>query len=170
MFDDGITVCFQAVLYDTNVPFRYMVELRVDGVATGIHEFVWGKKKAQALMQHLIDNGIQLLEKFGVTNAVINEVRANRREEAMARVKVGDSVRLLVDIGSIKKGRVCKVVEIAEPSAYVSRGVNAWDDSKYPIKVLPISSTSDAVILGPKDALPLMRGEFGPLDEEIDDE
>jgi hypothetical protein len=100
---------------------------------------------------------------------VIKEVRAMRREEAMAKVQVGDSVRLLVDIGSIKKGRVCKVVEVVEPSFYVSRGQNAWDDTLYPIKVLPLNTAFDLVPLGPKDALPLMRGEFGPIDEEIEE-
>lgn len=168
--EDSITIQFQAVLYRTTVPFRYLVELQVSGIRTGIGAYAWGKAKAQKVMQAFIDDGTELLDKYGKTNYVIQEVRAMRREEAMAKVQVGDSVRLLVDIGSIKKGRVCKVVEIVEPSFYVSRGQNAWDDDKYPIKVLPVATASDTVPLGPKDALPLMRGEFGPLDEEIDDE
>jgi len=120
-------------------------------------------------MQMFADNGGDLLDRNGRTNAVIEELRAKRREEAMAKVQVGDRVKLLVDIGTIKKGRVCKVTEVAEPSLYASRGQNAWDDEKYPIKVLPVATATDTVALGPKDALPLMRGEFGPVDEEIDE-
>lgn len=167
--EDGITIQFQALLFETRTPFRYVVELHVCGIPTGISTLVWGRKRADRVMQEFIDNGIDLLAQFGKTNYVIDEVRAQRREEAMAKVKVGDSVRLLVDIGSIKKGRVCRVVEIVEPSFYVSRGQNAWDDTKYPIKVLPVATAADPVTLGPKDALPLMRGEFGPIDEEVDE-
>lgn len=170
MSDDYVMVRFMAVLYTTRVPFRYVVELQAEGIRTGIMVAVWGKARAERVMQMFVDNGGDLLDKNGKTNAVIDQLRAMRREEAMAKVQVGDSVRLLVDIGSIKKGRVCKVVEIVEPSFYVSRGQNAWDDSKYPIKVLPVATPSDTVPLGPKDALPLMRGEYGPIDEEIDDE
>ena len=169
MPEEGIEIQFQAVLYETTVPHRYMVELKVSGIRTGIATYVWGLRRAQGVMQKFIDDGIDLLEKFGKTEYVIQEVRAMRREEAMAQVKVGDSVRLLVDIGSIKRGRVCRVVEIVEPTFYVSRGANAWDDDKYPIKVLPVATANDTVPLGPKDALPLMRGEFGPIDEEIDE-
>lgn len=167
--DDGIVIQFQAVLYDTRTPGRYVVELQVCGIPTGISTMVWGRKRANEVMQQFIDNGIDLLAQFGKTEYVIQEVRAMRREEAMAKVQVGDSVRLLVDIGSIKRGRVCRVVEIAEPSFYVSRGENAWDDTLYPIKVLPVATAADPVPLGPKDALPLMRGEFGPIDEEIEE-
>lgn len=170
MREESFTVRFMAVLYQTTVPCRYLVELQVDGIATGISVRVWGKTRAQRVMQKFIDHGADLLSEFGKTEAVLSELRVMRREEAMAKVQVGDSVRLLVDIGSIKKGRVCKVVEIVEPTFYVSRGENAWDDMKYPIKVLPVATANDAVPLGPKDALPLMRGEYGPIDEEIDDE
>jgi hypothetical protein len=169
MSEDSIEIQFQAVLYETTTPFRYMVELQVCGIRTGIAAYVWGHKRAQRVMQAFLNDGVDLLAKYGKTEYVIQEVRAMRREEAMARVQVGDSVKLLVDIGSIKKGRVCRVVEIVEPTFYVSRGANAWDDDKYPIKVLPVATANDTVPLGPKDALPLMRGEFGPIDEEIDE-
>ena len=169
MSEDSIEIQFQAVLYETTTPFRYLVELQVSGIRTGIAAYAWGKAKAHKIMQAFIDDGLELLDRHGKTNYVIQEVRAMRREEAMAKVKVGDSVRLLVDIGPIKKGRVCKVVEIVAPTAYVSRGQNAWDDTKYPIKVVPVAMATDAVTLGPKDALPLMRGEFGPMDEDIDE-
>jgi len=169
MPEDAIEIQFQAVLYETTTPFRYLVELQVCGIRTGISVYVWGRKRAQQVMQRFLNDGVELLDVYGKTNSVIQEVRAMRREEAMARVKVGDSVKLLVDIGSIKRGRVCRVVEIVEPSFYVSRGQNAWDDDRYPIKVLPVATAGDTVPLGPKDALPLMRGEFGPLDEEIDE-
>ena len=169
MPEDAVEVQFQAVLWETTVPHRYMVELKVSGVRTGIATYVWGLRRAQTVMQTFIDTGVELLAKYGKTEYVINEVRAKLREEAMAQVKVGDSVKLLVDIGSIKRGRVCRVVEIVEPTLYAARGGIPWDDDKYPIKVLPVATANDTVPLGPKDALPLMRGEFGPIDEEIDE-
>jgi hypothetical protein len=168
--EDGITTTFQALIYTTRIPFRYVVELRMEGLSTGIFATVWGEKRAKRLMNQFVEEGIGLLSQTGKTNTMIDKVRAMRREEAMAKVQVGDSVRLLVDIGSIKKGRVCKVVEVSQPSAYVGRGGNPWEDGKFPIKVMPVPMATDTVALGPKDALPLMRGEFGPIDEEIDDE
>lgn len=166
---DGIMTEFQAVMCTTETPFRYLVELWMEGVPTGISTFVWGKKRAQRVMRDFIDRAEELLNNSGMTNAVIDKVLAKRRQEEMARVQVGDSVKLLVDIGSIKKGRVCRVVEVVEPTAYVARGGKPWDDGRYPIKVVPVATPSDTVPLGPKDALPLMRGEFGPISEEVDD-
>ena len=85
----------------------------------------------------------------------------------MRQVQVGDKVKLLVDIGQFKIGRVCKVVEVQDdPTFYEARGANEWDDDKYPIKVLPVSVASDKLTLGPKDSIPLARGEFGPVTEE----
>lgn len=169
MTEGEIEVNFEAVLYQTQTPFRYLVELQVSGIRTGIGAYVWGRNRAQRVMQAFIQDGLDLLHKHDKVEYVIKEVRAMRREIAMAKVQVGDSVRLLVDIGSIKKGRVCKVVEVMEPSFYVSRGENAWEDEKYPIKVIPVALATDQVPLGPKDAVPLMRGEFGPLDEDVDE-
>jgi hypothetical protein len=169
MGEFAIEVRFEAVLYETAMPFRYLVELRVSGVPTGIAAYVWGRQRANQVMAAFIEDGVELLNKHNKFESVLQQVRAMRREEAMAKVQVGDTVKLLVDIGSIKKGRVCRVVEVVEPSFYVSRGSNEWDDEKYPVKVLPVSMPNDPVPLGPKDALPLMRGEFGPLDEDVDD-
>ena len=170
MAEDGIQTSFQAVLWTTTNPFKFIVELRMENIPTGIFATVWGKKKAEQVMADFVNNGCDLLAKYGKTNEMINHVRAKRREEAMAKVQVGDTVRLLVDIGSIKKGRVCRVVEVFEPSFYVARGANEWEDEKYPIRVLPVPMATDPVALGPKDGVPLMRGEFGPMDEEIPDE
>ena len=105
-------VRFEAVLYTTTLPGRYLVELQVSGVRTGIAAYVWGHKRAQQVMQAFIDDGIELLNKHNKFELVLNQVRAMRREKAMAQVQVGDKVRLLVDIGSIKKGRVCRVVPV----------------------------------------------------------
>lgn len=165
----SVEVRFEAVLYTTTLPGRYLVELQVSGVRTGIAAYVWGHKRAQQVMQAFIDDGIELLNKHNKFELVLNQVRAMRREKAMAQVQVGDKVRLLVDIGSIKKGRVCRVVEVMEPSFYVARGAKEWEDEKYPIKVLPVPMATDPVSLGPKDGVPLMRGEFGPLDEDVDE-
>lgn len=169
MTEKAYEVQFQAVLYETPIPFRYLVELQVSGIRTGIAAYVWGQAKARQVMRAFIADGLDLLNKHNKFEYVIGEIRARERERAMALVKVGDRVRLLVDIGSIKKGRVCKVVEVQEPSFYESRGANPWDDEKYPVKVIPVSAPTDRVPLGPKDALPLMRGEFGPLDEDVDE-
>ena len=170
MAEDGIQTTFQAILWTTSNPFKFVVELRMEGIPTGIFATVWGKKRAEQVMQDFVNTGSDLLARYGKTNIMINHVRDKRREEAMAKVQVGDSVRLLVDIGSIKRGRVCKVVEVFEPSFYEARGANAWEDEKFPIKVLPVPMATDPVALGPKDGFPLMRGEFGPLDEELPDE
>lgn len=166
---ERVDVVFRAMIYTTNVKFRYRVELYVNQIPTGIQAFGWGQKMANRIAQNFVDNGNVLLNQYGKAQWVLDELRAIAREERMARVQVGDSVKLLVDIGSIKKGRVCRIVEIAEPSFYVSRGANAWDDDKYPIKVVPVFVATDKVPLGPKDAIPLKRGEFGPLDEEVAD-
>jgi hypothetical protein len=165
---DPIMVTYGANVYPTNVPFLFKVELVVEGIPTGVGSHVWGKKRAIKAATYMANNGNDILNQFGKAQTVFNEVRAMRLEEAMARVQVGDSVKLLVDIGTFKKGRVCKIVEVAEPSFYVSRGTNAWDDDKYPIKVIPVHVAGDTQ-LGPKDAIPLARGEFGPLDTEVDE-
>jgi hypothetical protein len=166
---EPIEVSYQAYLMGTRIPFRYAVTLHVDDIPTGIGAYVWGKARAVAVMNEMVASGNQLLNKYGVAAQIAAEVYSKRREEAMAKVKVGDSVKLLVDIGYYKKGRVCKVVEVAEPSFYVARGVNAWDDERYPVKVIPVRAATDAATLGPKDAIALAAGEFGPLDMEVDE-
>lgn len=168
MNDEPLTVTFTARVMTTEIPFRYKVELFVDGIPTGVGSNVWTKSRALKAAAFIAENGNDLLNQFGKSQSVLNEVRAMRREEEMAKVQVGDKVKLLVDIGSFKKGRVCKIVEVAEPSFYISRGQNAWDDDKYPVKVVPVQVAGD-LPLGPKDALPLARGEFGPLDVEVDE-
>jgi hypothetical protein len=171
MSEEPISVSYEAYLYGTKIPFRYMVSLAVDGIHTGIKAIVWGRARANECMQHMIDHGNELLNQYGLATELAAEIYAKRREEAMTKVQVGDRVRLLVDIGTYKKGRVCKVVEVDdEPTFYVSRGANAWQDDRYPIKVIPVQMATDRVALGPKDCIPLMRGEFGPLDTEIDDD
>jgi hypothetical protein len=165
-----MAVSYEAYLYGTRIPFRYVVSLAVDGIHTGIKAVVWGRARANDCMQHMIDHGNELLNQYGIAAELAAEIYSKRREEAMTQVKVGDRIKLLVDIGSFKKGRVCKVVEVDdEPTFYVSRGSNAWDDDRYPIKVVPVRSPTDQVALGPKDCIPLARGEFGPLDTEVDE-
>ena len=170
MAEDGIQTSFQAILWTTNNPLKFVVELRMENIPTGIFATVWGKKRAHRVMQEFVNNGTALLAQYGKTNDMIGHVRAKRREEEMAKVQVGDKVKLLVDIGPIKKGRVCRVVEVFEPSFYVARGAKEWEDEKYPIRVLPVPMATDPVALGPKDGVPLMRGEFGPMDEDIPDD
>lgn len=168
--DDKVQVTYEAYLLATRIPHRFIVTLYVNDIPTGIGRVVWLKKRALAAMHQLVNNGNQLIHEFGVAAEIAAEIYAQRREEAMARVQVGDSVRLLVDIGQFKKGRVCKVVDIAEPSFYEARGTNGWDDEKYPIRVIPIRMPTDYVSLGPKDYIPLARGEFGPVNDELEDD
>ncbi|HEX9089791.1 MAG TPA: hypothetical protein VF867_20025, partial [Arthrobacter sp.] len=131
---------------------------------------VWGKARAMRAMRFLVNNGNELINQYGVAAGLAATLHARRREELMAKVQVGDRIKLLVDIGQYKKGRVCKVAEIAEPSFYEARGgAPEWDDEEYPVKVLPVHSPTDPISLGPKDYLPLRRGEFGPLDTEVDE-
>jgi hypothetical protein len=168
--NDPILVTYEAYMYATRIPRRYIVHLYVSDIPTGIMATVWGKKKAHMVMHDMINNGNQLLNEYGVAATLAAEIYSRKREEAMAKVKVGDSVKLLVDIGQFKRGRVCKVVEVVDsPSFYESRSTTAWDDDKYPIRVLPVRASTDAVALGPKDYIPLARGEFGPVTEETEE-
>lgn len=169
MNQEPIQVTYEAYMYATRIPKRYIVHLYVNNIPTGIMSKVWGRKRANGVMEHMVSHGNDLLNEYGVAAHIAAEIYAQQREEAMAKVKVGDSVKLLVDIGQFKKGRVCRVVEITEPTLYRGRGGRAWDEEKYPIMVLPVSMASDRLTLGPKEALPLARGEFGPLNEEIDE-
>lgn len=167
---DKFQVTYEAYLLSTRIPQRFIITLYVNNIPTGIGRVVWLKNRALAAMQEMVNHGNELINEFGVAAEIAAEIYAQRREEAMAMVKVGDSVKLLVDIGQFKRGRVCKVMEIAEPSFYEARGPNGWDDEKYPVKVMPVRVASDYVALGPKDYIPLQRGEFGPVTEETDDE
>jgi len=168
--EDRVEVTYEAYLLSTWVPQRFLITLFVNGIPTGIGRVVWLKHRALAAMHEMVNEGNRLINEFGVAAEIAAEIYAQKREEAMARVKVGDSVKLLVDIGQYKRGRVCRVVEIAEPSFYEARGPNAWNDEKYPIKVLPVRVSTDSVSLGPKDYIPLARGEFGPLDSDVGDD
>lgn len=164
---DGIEVTYEAFLLATPIPHRFIVTLYVNDIPTGIGKIVWLKKRALAAMHDMIHNGNRLLNEHGIAAEIAAEIYAQRREEAMRQVQVGDKVKLLVDIGQFKIGRVCKVVEVQDdPTFYEARGANEWDDDKYPIKVLPVSVASDKLTLGPKDSIPLARGEFGPVTEE----
>ena len=151
------------------IPFRYQVLLYVEDIPTGIGAMAWGRNRAKKIMSHLVNHGNELINEYGVAAEIAATIYARRREEAMAKVHVGDSIKLAVDIGQYKKGRVCKVVEVAEPSFYEARGPQAWNDEEYPVLVVPVHSPLDKMTLGPKDAIPLRRGEFGPLDMEVDE-
>jgi len=166
--DDRVEVTYEAYLLATRIPQRFIITLYVNDIPTGIGRVVWLKKRALAAMHEMVNNGNQLINEFGVAAEIAAEIYAQRREEAMAKVKVGDRVKLLVDIGQFKKGRVCRVVEVAEPSFYEARGGTEWHDDRYPIKVMPVQVATDKVSLGPKDFIPLANGEFGPLTEETE--
>jgi hypothetical protein len=165
---EPISVSYEAAVYSTRIPFRYTITLAVDGIPTRIQTTVWGKAKADRVMHFMVDNGNELLNQYGVAAELAAEIYARKREEAMARVQVGDSVKLLIDIGQYKKGRVCKVAQVPEPSFYEARGAKEWDDEQY-VLVTPVRSPTDQISLGPKDVIPLRRGEFGPLDQEVDE-
>lgn len=167
---DEIKVTYQGFVLSTRVPFRYAVTITVDDMETGIVATVWGRRRAERVMRHMIEHGNELLNQYGVAAGLAAEIYSMRREAAMSQVQVGQSVKLLVDIGPFKKGRVCKVTEVAEPSFYEARGgAPEWEDERYPVLVLPVHSPTDNFTLGPKDVIPLRRGEFGPLDTEIDE-
>lgn len=166
---DAIRVSYSAYVVGTKIPFRYMVLLYVEDLPTGVATSVWGRARAHRAMKFMVNNGNELINQYGVAAGLAAELYARRREEAMAKVQVGDRVKLLVDIGQFKKGRVCKVAQLPEPSFYEARGgAPEWDDEQY-ILVIPVHSPTDNISLGPKDYLPLRRGEFGPLDTEVDE-
>jgi hypothetical protein len=168
MSEDRISVSYEAYIYSTRIPLRYLVTLAVDGIPTRIQAYVWTRKRADRAMNFMVNNGNELLNRYGVAAELAAEVYARRREEAMAKVQVGDRVKLLIDIGEFKKGRVCKVAQVPEPSFYEARGSREWDDDQY-VLVHPVHSPTDRISLGPKDVIPLRRGEFGPLDQEVDE-
>jgi hypothetical protein len=165
---DPIQVSYQAYVVSTRIPFRYLAVLYVDDLPTGVQIYAWGKARATRAMRFLVNNGNELINRYGVAAGLAAELYARRREEAMAKVQVGDRVKLLIDIGQFKKGRVCRVAQIPEDSFYEARGGREWDDEQY-ILVSPIHSPTDNISLGPKDIIPLRRGEFGPLDAEVDE-
>lgn len=166
---EDMKVSYSAYLCGTRIPFRYLVLLYVEDLPTGVAAYAWGKARAKRAMQHMVNHGNELINEFGVAAELAAELYGRRREEAMASVQVGQTVRLLVDIGQFKKGRVCKVTQIPEPSFYEARGgAPEWDDEEY-ILVQPIHSPTDNISLGAKEVLPLRRGEFGPLDTEVDE-
>jgi hypothetical protein len=167
--DDRIEVSYEAYVYSTRIPRRYLIVLTVDGIRTRIQTTVWGRARADRVMNFMVDNGNELLNRYGVAAELAAEIYARRREEAMAKVQVGDSIKLLIDIGQYKKGRVCKVAQVPEPSFYEARGEHEWDDEQY-VLVTPVHSPTDQISLGPKDVIPLRRGEFGPLDQDVDDD
>lgn len=162
-------VSYSAYLVGTRIPFRYLVLLYVEDLPTGVAAYAWGKARAKRAMQHMVNHGNELINEFGVAAELAAELYGRRREEAMAQVQVGDTVKLLVDIGGYKKGRVCKVVKVAEPTFYEARGGKEWDDEEYPVLVTFVHSPTDSIPLGTKEAIPLKRGEFGPLDTEVDE-
>jgi hypothetical protein len=168
MNDEPIQVSYEAFVLGTRIPFRYLVVLYVEDLPTGVQARVWGKARAVRTMQFLVNNGNDLINQYGVAAGLAAELYARRREEAMAKVQVGDRIKLLVDIGQFKKGRVCRVAQVPEPSFYEARGGKEWDDDQY-ILVSPVHAPTDNIALGPKDYLPLRRGEFGPLDTEVDE-
>lgn len=161
-----IEVQYQAAIYRTIIPFRYEVELYVDGMETGIRVRVWGFRNADRLAAEMADHGNELLDDFGLASEMAAAIYMKRREAAMSAVKVGDSVKLLVDLGPYKKGRVCKVVSVAEPEEY-ERGSAAWNAARFPISVVPVRVASDPTDLGPKESIPLAAGEYGPVNEEV---
>lgn len=169
MNEDRIEVTYEAFMLATPIPHRFLITLWVNGIETGIGRVVWLKHRALRAMHDMIHNGNQLINEFGVAAEIAAEIYAQRREEAMAKVKVGDTVKLLVDIGQFQKGRVCKVVEVYEDTFYEARGEHEWVDERFPIMVQPVRINGDKIFLGPKDSIPLARGEFGPVTEETND-
>ena len=165
---DEIKVSYSAYLVATRIPFRYLVLLYVEDLPTGVAAYAWGKRRATAAMRHMVEYGNDLINEFGVVEQLAAELYARRREEVMANVQVGQTVKLLIDIGPFKKGRVCKVAQVPEASFYEARGSREWDDEQY-ILVQPIHSPADNISLGNKEVIPLRRGEFGPLDMEVDE-
>ena len=166
---EEMKVAYSAYLCGTRIPFRYLILLYVEDLPTGVASYAWGMTRAKRTMQHMVNHGNDLINEFGVAAELAAELYGRRREEAMAQVQVGDTVKLLVDIGGYKKGRVCKVVKVAEPTFYEARGGKDWDDEEYPVLVTFVHSPTDNISLGPKEAIPLKRGEFGPLDTEVDE-
>ena len=161
-------VRYTAYVVGTRIPFLYQVLLYVEDLPSGLVARAWGMTRATRIMHDMVNNGNDLINEFGVAADLAAVLYARKREEAMARVQVGDRVKLLIDIGQFKKGRVCKVAQVPEPSSYEARGGGTWEDDRY-ILVTPVHSPMDAISLGPADTIPLRRGEFGPLDMEVDE-
>ena len=98
----GHSVRYEAAIMRTAIPFRYKVLLFVEGIPTGVGVYCWGMARAEQAMNFMVNNGSELLNETGLTAGLAAEIYASRREEAMAKVQVGDSVKLLVDIGQYK--------------------------------------------------------------------
>lgn len=170
---DSIQVVFRAQVFHAGFPGRYLITLEADGIDSGLRVTVWGVKRATKTADAVLANASALLNDLGLAQELAAKVYMNRPDDEAAEgvklVNVNDTVRLLVDIGPYKRGRVFRVVEVAQSTGYTARGgATEWDDLHFPIKVVPVSSMPGEPILSAKDGIPLAADEFCPGDKEVD--
>lgn len=152
--------------------FRRLLSLEVDGEDTGIRVIVWGSKREKHMANAILESASELLNELGLAEDLFDRITAKRAAATAAEergdMRVNDTVRLLVDIGPYKRGRVMKVVDVANASGYKSRGGKQWDDNHYPVKVVPLSAMPGELTLDPEDGIPLTADEFCPGDKEVE--
>jgi hypothetical protein len=170
-----IPVEYGATIYTTKVgpltiPFRYIVALDVNGIETGIGTSVWGYSNAQQTADHLSQHGEDLLasESSSKRQAIYAEIQAayvaRLNQQLSEKLVPGDRVKLAVDIGHMKAGRIAKVVK-----TYTKEdGTDGIVDARWPIsvEVLPVAGDPAAWAHG-APVLLLERGEFCSLDTEL---
>jgi hypothetical protein len=152
---EKMNVRFEAGLQKTKIPGRYRVVLLVDGYFTRIETRAWGVKRAHKARDEILENAQELIDAAGLTEGIYTFLWNERKEKALADVKPGDRVRLAVDIGPFKAGRVCKVM-----------AVNPDGETTHGVSVQPVYVSGDGVTFGEGDYISLTAGEYAPLNEE----
>lgn len=152
---EKMNVYFEAGLQKTKIPGRYRVVLLADGYFTRIESYVWGRKRAQKARDAILEEAAELIEAAGLSGQLFGFLYSIRREKTLADVKPGDRVKLAVDIGPFKAGRVCKVM-----------AVNPDGETTHGVAVQPVYVSGDGVTFGEGDYISLTAGEYAPLNEE----
>lgn len=164
-----VATIYSAKFYKVTIPFRYYVALDVNGIETGIGGQCWGHKTAKAMQHDLASNGEEILDEINPAKrqAIALEVQAAyvaRQQEAdVEKLSVGDRVKLAVDIGIAKAGRIAKVVQIHTKED----GSDGIVDARWPISVEVLPVIGDPAAWGTGALFLLERGEFVSLDTEL---
>lgn len=170
-----IPVEYVAVIYTTKlhksrllIPGRYIIALQVNDIETSIGTKCWGFKRAKEIATALQANAEEVIEDSVYHKDVWNKVQAAYVAKLNAalseKLQPGDRVKLAVDIGHIKAGRICKVIKAHTKED----GTDGIVDARWPIsvEVLPVSGDPAAWAHGTPILL-LERGEFVSLDTEL---
>lgn len=164
-----VATIYNAKFYKLTIPFRYFVSLDVNGIETGVGGMCWGHKTARAMQHDLATNGEEILNEINPAKrqAIALEVQAAyvdaQRQASVEKLAVGDRVKLAVDIGIAKAGRVAKIVQVHTKED----GTDGIVDARWPVSVEVLPVIGDPAAWGTGAVFLLERGEFVSLDTEL---